>query len=342
MSAERLRLGVLDQSPIKSGGTAREALDESERLARLADDLGYDRYWVAEHHGSKSFAGCSPEILISRLATATRRIRVGSGGVMLPHYSPFKVAENFRLLETMFPGRIDLGIGRAPGSDMQTAQALAYGSPIGIDYFPNKVLDLDAFLTGRPPHTQGLEQVVATPQAETVPEIWLLGSSEQSAFYAAHFGLPYSFAHFIAPDQSEQCVQTYLSNYKPSERFPEPRVNLGVFVLASPTPERAEELAACRDLWRLRFEKGDPGPCPSVEEAKAYAYTDSERQRLDSRRKHLIAGTPDIVSAALRDLAARHHTTEMVVVTICHDWNDRSTSYRLLAEEFDLDGEMTC
>ncbi len=340
--AAALRLGVLDQSPIKSGGTAAEALQETEQLARLADRLGFDRYWVAEHHSSKSFAGCSPEILITRLAGVTSRIRVGSGGVMLPHYSPFKVAENFSLLETMYPGRIDLGIGRAPGSDMVTAQALAYGSPIGIDYFPNKVIDLQAFLAGEPAHTKGLESVTATPRVETIPELWLLGSSEQSAIYAAHFGLPYSFAHFIAPDQSERCVATYLEHYKPSARFPEPRVNLGVFVIATETEERAADLALCRDLWRLRFEKGDPGPCPSIEEARAHVYTAEEQERLQSRRRHLIAGTSDIVSEQLRDLANRHHTEELMVITICHDWTDRSNSYRILADAFELNGGPSC
>lgn len=339
---EPLRLGVLDQSPIKSGGTAAEALAESEQLAVLTERLGYERYWVAEHHGSRSFAGCSPEILITRLAAATSRIRVGSGGVMLPHYSPFKVAENFSLLETMYPGRIDLGIGRAPGSDMVTAQALAYGSPIGIDYFPNKVIDLRAFLAGRPPHTQGLEQVAVTPRVDTQPEVWMLGSSEQSAYYAAHFGLPYSFAHFIAPDQSQRCVETYLEHFKPSETLAEPRVNLGVFVLAAATEERAGDLALCRDLWRLRFEQGDPGPCPSIEEARAHRYTAEEQDRLAARRRHLIAGTGEIVRERLSELAQAHHTDEAVVITICHDWHDRSASYRILADAFELAGGASC
>lgn len=329
-----LRFGVLDQSPIRSGGTPKEALDDSVRLAKHTEALGYERYWVAEHHGSNSFAGSSPELLISRIAAETNTMRVGSGGVMLPHYSPYKVAENFRLLETMYPGRIDLGIGRAPGSDMVTAQALAYGSPIGIEYFANKVIDLKALVNGEAPTTKGLENVVATPRAETVPEMWLLGSSEQSAMYAAHFGLPYSFAHFIAPDHSESCVRRYQELCQQADIVA--RVNLGVFVICAESTERAEQLALCRDLWRLRFEQGDPGPCPSIAEAEAFEFTDEQRARLSVRNKHTIAGTPDVVRAKLEALAEAHQVDEFVVVTICHEFEDRARSYQLLAEAFQL------
>ena len=329
-----LRLGVLDQSPIRSGGSAKEALDDSIRLAKAAENCGYERYWVAEHHGSNSFAGSSPELLISRIAAETNHMRVGSGGVMLPHYSPYKVAENFRLLETMYPGRIDLGIGRAPGSDMVTAQALAYGSPIGIEYFANKVVDLKALVKGEAPTTKGLESVVATPRVETIPEMWLLGSSEQSAMYAAHFALPYSFAHFIAPEHSATCIARYKEL---SEQAGKPaRVNLGVFVICAKTKQRAEQLALCRDLWRLRFEKGDPGPCPSIAEAEAFEFTEAERARLSQRNKHTIAGTPDEVRSHLEALSESHGVDEFVVITICHEFEDRLRSYELLSNAFQL------
>ena len=329
-----LRLGVLDQSPVRSGGTYREALEDSVRLAKATEALGYERYWLAEHHGSNSFAGSSPELLISRIAAETTHMRIGSGGVMLPHYSPYKVAENFRLLETMYPGRIDLGIGRAPGSDMVTAQALAYGSPIGIEYFANKVVDLQALIQGEAPTTKGLEKVVATPRAETVPELWMLGSSEQSAMYAAHFGLPYSFAHFIAPEHSAACVARYQDLCRQAQ-IPQ-RANLGVFVICAETKQRAEQLALCRDLWRLRFEQGDPGPCPSVAEAEAFEFTDAQRERLSVRNKHTIAGTPDEVKQHLETLAELHQVNEFVVVTICHEFEDRLRSYQLLSEAFSL------
>ena len=327
-----LKLSVLDQSPIRSGGTAAEALDESVKLAQLTESLGFYRYWVAEHHGSNSFAGSSPEILISRIAAMTQKIRVGSGGVMLPHYSPYKVAENFNLLETMYPGRIDLGIGRAPGSDMTTSQALAYGSTIGIEYFPNKVADLMAFIAGEPAVTQGLERVEAKPRISSKAEMWMLGSSEQSALYAAKFKLPYSFAHFIAPDQSQHCVSLYHESCK-QVGF-EPRANLGVFVLCSDTEKRANELKLCRDLWRLRFEKGDPGPCPSIEEAKYHGFTDAEKSRLAQRKS--IAGTPAKVKKELEAIAESHGVDELVIVTICHQFEDRARSYELLAEAFPM------
>lgn len=289
---------------------------------------------MAEHHGSTSFAGSSPEILISRLAAETTHIRVGSGGVMLPHYSPYKVAENFRLLETLYPNRIDLGLGRAPGSDMVTAQALSYGSPIGIEYFANKVADLKAFLSDEPAVTKGLEKVIATPRSEQLPELWMLGSSEQSAMFAAHFSMPYSFAHFIAPDQSLSCVASYQRLCKEGG-VPE-RANLGIFVICADSDEQAQQLARCRDLWRIRFEKGEPGPCPSIEEAADYPFTEAEQARLAERNKHTIAGTPDKVKAHIEALSESHGVEEFVVVTICHNHQHRERSYELLADAFEL------
>lgn len=334
--SNQLSLSVLDQSPIKSGGSAAEALKESVELAQLTEEMGYSRYWVAEHHGSKSFAGCSPEILIARIAAATNRIRVGSGGVMLPHYSPYKVAENFKILECLYPGRIDLGIGRAPGSDMLAAQALAYGSTIGIEYFHNKLADLKAFLSKGVPLTKGLEKIWVAPDTENVPEMWLLGSSMDSAVIAAHFGLPYCFANFITPDHSASCVDHYLSEFQPSIEWQKPQTSLGVFVLCAQTKEKIEDLAACRDLWRLRFEKGDPGPCPSIEEARSWKYTPEEKERLWSRRRFSILGTPSEVKSQLIDIAEAHQASELVIVTICHDFDDRVNSYRLIADEFNL------
>ena len=219
-----VKLSVLDQSPIRSGGTAADALRETIELAQITERLGYHRYWVAEHHGSASFAGSSPEVLISTIAANTSRIRVGSGGVMLMHYSPLKVAENFRLLETLYPGRIDLGIGRAPGSDGITAAALAYGSKIGIEYFPAKLADLKAFINGQPPYTEALSPVRVTPEPATAPELWMLASSEDGARLAAHFGLPLSFAHFISPHAAESSCQIYRDTFRPSDICPMPRV----------------------------------------------------------------------------------------------------------------------
>ena len=331
-------LSVLDQSPIRSGGTAADALAESVRLAQLTEALGYHRYWVAEHHGSQSFAGSSPEILVGRIAAATNRIRVGSGGVMLMHYSPLKVAENFRLLGTLHPGRIDLGVGRAPGSDGITAAALAYGSQIGIEYFPAKILDLRAFLTGETAYTEALRTVTATPAPVENPEFWLLGSSDSSASLAAELGIPFSFAHFITPHEAEPVMALYRERFKPSATCPEPRASLGVFVLTADTTEHAEALAACRDLWRLRFESGQFGPYPSIEEAQAFQYTDAQRAHIATRREHQILGTAPEVKQQLVNLAGRCGVDELVVVSITHDFDDRVRCYELLASEFSLEG----
>ncbi|MEQ8858983.1 MAG: LLM class flavin-dependent oxidoreductase [Pseudomonadales bacterium] len=327
-----LKLSVLDQSPIPSGATAAQALADSVRLAQLTEGLGYHRYWVAEHHGSKSFAGCAPEILIAHVASATSRIRVGSGGVMLMHYSPYKVAEVFKLLATLHPDRIDLGLGRAPGSDGLTAAALAYGNRVGIEYFPAKVADLVAFLHDRTPVTEALARVVATPSVTTPPQLWMLGSSEEGARIAAHFGLPFSYAHFINPDHVERACAVYRDSFRPTEFHPEPQINLGVFVLCADSTEEAEGLAACRDLWRLRVERGEFGPFPSVAEAMAHPFSAAERARIDGRRQHQILGTREPVAARLRELAAGVGAEELSVVSITHDFRQRARCYELLAD----------
>ncbi len=333
-----LKLSVLDQSPIPSGSSPRQALDHSVRLAQLAERLGYHRYWVAEHHGSKSFAGCAPEILIAHIAAATKRIRVGSGGVMLMHYSPFKVAETFKLLATLHPDRIDLGLGRAPGSDGLTAAALAYGNRIGIEYFPAKVADLIAFLNDRPPVTEALARVTAAPAVATPPELWMLGSSEEGARIAAHFGLPFSYAHFINPDHLERACHVYRTSFQPNEDNPEPRINVGVFVLCADSDEEALALAACRDLWRLRVERGEFGPFPSVAEAADHRFTPEERARIDSRRRHQILGTREPVAEQLRELAGNVGAAELSVVSITHEFRARERCYELLADSFMVGG----
>lgn len=327
-----MRLSILDQSPIAQGSTAAQALANTRQLAQLGDRLGYARYWVAEHHGSQSFAGSSPEVLISHLAACTNRIRIGSAGVMLMHYSPLKVAENFKLLENLYPDRIDLGIGRAPGSDGLTAAALAYGNQIGIEYFPAKVADLKAFLCDETPHTPALKGVVATPATEAPPQMWMLGSSRDGAELAARFGLPYSHAHFISPEQAVSAVAHYRSRFQPSPFAPEPLVNLGIFVICSDSQERAEALGRCRDIWRLRVERGEFGPYPSIAEAAAVELSPAEEDRLGARSEHQLLGTPSVVVPAIEELADRCGADELSVISICHDHADRVRCYELLAE----------
>jgi len=332
MWRNNLKLSVLDQSPIRSGGTAADALRETIELAKITERLGYHRYWVAEHHGSSSFAGSSPEVLISTIAAHTSRIRVGSGGVMLMHYSPLKVAENFRLLETLYPGRIDLGVGRAPGSDGITSVALAYGSKIGIEYFPAKLADLRAFVSGAPPFTEALSPVRVTPAPATTPEIWMLASSEDGARLAAHFGLPMSFAHFISPHAAESCCRVYRETFRPSNVCPAPRVNLGVFVICADSEAEAELLGQSRDLWRLRVERGEFGPFPSPEEVLAQPLAAAEQERVAARREHQILGTRGPVRAQLAELAAGCQAEELVIVSITHNFRQRVRCYELLME----------
>ena len=332
-----LKLGVLDQSPIRAGGTPAQAIAETVRLAQEAEALGYSRYWLAEHHGTDGFAGSSPEIMIARVAGATSTIRVGSGGVMLSHYSPLKVAENFKLLENMFPGRIDLGIGRAPGSDGLTAAALAYGNQVGIEYFPTKIADLSAFLTDSPPTTEAFARVRATPRAPEIPELWLLGSSDQSAAYAAHFGIAFSFAHFIAPEAAVPVLAYYRDQFKPSGILAAPQASAGVYVICADTAEEAERLAASRDYWRLKLGQGQHLPYPPPEEALAYPYTPQERAQIEHNKANRITGTPAMVRAKLEELADQLGVDELVILTITYDFGARLHSYRLLAEAFGLD-----
>lgn len=336
MNPENIRLSVLDQSPIRQGGTPADALSETIRLAQYAEQLGYHRFWVAEHHGTPSLAGASPEIMVTRVAAATKSIRVGSGGVMLSHYSPYKVAENFQLLETMFPGRIDLGIGRAPGSDQRTNQALAYGSQIGIEYFPNKIADLMAFQHDTLAADHSFAGVKATPATAGHPPLWLLGSSDYSAAYAAHFGIAFSFAHFITAHGGDMMMKAYREQFQPSDMLREPTANLGVFVLCADTEEQARRLASSRELARLWRDRGRTVPLPSTEVAMAYEYTDAERQHLMHYRDRNIIGTPEQVRDKLVELSTRYGLDEFVVLTICYDFADRVRSYALLAETFDL------
>jgi luciferase family oxidoreductase group 1 len=330
-----LRLSVLDQSPVRSGGTPADALAETLELAQACDRWGYHRYWLAEHHATPGLAGSSPEVLIGQVAARTSRIRVGSGGVMLQHYSPLKVAECFRVLETLFPGRIDLGLGRAPGADAPTARALrADGSP---EHFPQQVADLIGFLHDRLPPGHPFARVVAMPSGPGAPELWLLGSSDQSAMLAAHFGLAFSFAHFINDAGGAEVTRAYAGAFRPSALLAAPRASAAVFVVCADTEAEARRLAQSRDLFIARLYTGRSDRYPSVEEAEAYPYTEHERAIVAHARRRTVAGAPEQVRERLLALAAEYGADELVVVTITHDWKARLRSYELLAQTFELE-----
>jgi luciferase family oxidoreductase group 1 len=331
-----LRLSVLDQSPIRSGGAPADSIHETLALAQLCEELGYHRYWLAEHHDSDGLAGTAPEILIARIAAETSRIRVGSGGVMLSHYSSLKVAEQFRVLEALYPGRIDLGIGRAPGSDGRTAMALQTGPyAYGIEQFPNRIADLLDWLGDSMPGDHPFAKVRAQPQGPTTPEVWVLGSSGESARYAAHFGLAFAHAHFIA-GRSTESVDVYRGQFRASRHGSTPRSAVAVFALAADTDAEAQRLATSRDLWRLRLERGELGPFPSVAEAEAYPYSELDRKIIERNRRRQVVGAPEQVKSRLEELAEAYGVDEVVVVSICHDPIARQRSYRLLSEVFAL------
>ncbi len=331
-------LSVLDQSPVRSGGTAADAIRETLELAQAAERLGYHRYWLAEHHSSRGLAGSSPEVLIGQVAARTTRIRVGAGGVMLGHYSAFKVAENFRMLETLFPGRIDLGIGRAPGSDQRTARALAHGpGALGVEHFPDQVADLIGFLHNTIDPGHQFAGVRAMPDGPGGPELWLLGSSDQSAAIAAHFGTAFSFAHFISSEGGAGVTRAYAEQFRPSPYLAAPRASLAVFVVCADTEAEAKRLALSRDLFLLWLSTGRSGAYPSVEEAEAYPYSARERAIVEYNRQRTIAGAPEQVMARLLDFGAEYGVDEFVIVTITHDFKARLRSYELLADVFGLE-----
>ena len=331
-----LTLGVLDQSPVRSGGTALDAIDDTVRLAQATERLGYARYWLAEHHGTEGLAGCAPEILIARVAAATQSIRVGSGGVMLSHYSPLKVAENFALLATMYPGRIDLGLGRAPGGDQLTSMAMQYGSPVGVEHYPTKVLDLRAFLWGGAPANAVLARVKVTPHPPTPPEIWMLGSSAESARMAAEFSLPFCFAHFISPVGAAAVMRSYREQFVPTAMMPAPQGSICIGAICAETEAEADRLALSRGLWRVMLDKGALGPYPTPEEAAAYPYTDAERRVAEKSKRTSVIGTPAMVRADIEQLAADCGVEEVLIVTICHSFQSRLHSYELIARAFAL------
>jgi luciferase family oxidoreductase group 1 len=335
-SSQNIRLSVLDQSPIREGGTPADAIRETVELAQRVEILGYHRYWLAEHHGTEGLAGPAPEIMVTRVAAATREMRVGSGGVMLSHYSPYKVAENFKVLENMYPGRIDLGVGRAPGSDHRTASALAYGSQVGIEYFPAKIRDMAAFLGDELPADHPLAGVKATPKADGIPEIWILASSEGSTTLAARFGMGLSYAHFINPVDADALLRLYRENFQVSNSMEKPTVNMGIFVLCAETEEEAERIVSTRDLHRLRADRGQHGPMPSPETAAAHAYSEVELRRIQQNRQRLIFGTPNKVKAEIEEMASRYDVDEFIILSNCYEFSARVRSYELIAEAFGL------
>ena len=334
-----MRLSVLDQSTAAQGASEDAAIRESLALARHCEALGYHRYWVSEHHNSDSIVGTAPEVLMAAIAATTTRIRVGSAGVMLPHYSALKVAEQFRVLEAIAPGRIDLGLGRAPGSDRLTAFALNPHAGAAED-FPRQVRDLAAWVCGEPlDEGHPFAAIKAHPLGPTRPELWILGSSDYGAQLAAHFGLPYAFAYFFSDGRgADEALALYRRNYRPSARYPRPRATVCVWALAADSEAEAWRLFHTREFWRVGFEQGLRKPLVTPEFAAAYPYTDTERATIEALRAKAIVGAAATVAARLAGIAGRLDLDELVVVTWTHDAAPRLRSYELLAQAFRLAG----
>jgi luciferase family oxidoreductase group 1 len=334
-----MKWSVLDQSPASLGSAQDLAIRESLELARHCESLGYHRFWVSEHHNSASIVGTAPEILIAAIAATTRRIRVGSAGVMLPHYSALKVAEQFRVLEAIAPGRIDLGVGRAPGSDRLTAHALNPYSN-AADEFPRQVQDLQHWVAGIPlPGDHPYGKIMAHPLGPTSPQIWILGSSNYGAQLAAHFGLPYAFAYFFSDGAGvEEALALYRRNYRPSEQCPQPYATICVWAVAADTAIEAGRLLTAREHWRVGFEKGLRMPLVSPDEAALHPYTAEERVTIEKLREIAIAGTAAQVANRLTGLARELELEEIVINTWTFDPDARRRSYALLAGAFGLHG----
>src|SRR6185295_12887752 len=325
-----MKLSVLDQSVAVQGRGEDTAIRDTLDLAVQCEGLGYHRFWLSEHHGLPTIVGSAPEILMAAIAARTSRMRLGSAGVMLPHYAPLKVAEQFRVLEALAPGRIDLGVGRAPGGDMRTAQALNPNAMLAAEAFPELVRDLQAW-SALPRH----RGITAHPLGPHAPQVWILGSSDYGAQLAAHFGLPYAFAYFFTDGHGvEQALELYRRNYRPSVRYPEPQATICVWALAADTEEEARRLAGSREHSRALRESGIREALVSPEEAAAYPYTDAQRASIERMRRKAYVGTAAQVAAGLSDLATRLVIVEPVIVTWTYDPAPRHHSYELLAAAF--------
>ena len=332
MTDKRVRLSLLDQTPVIEGHSVADAIAATVDLAQAADDLGYQRYWCAEHHGSHGLANPAPEIMVARIAAATKRLRVGSGGVMLPYYSPWKVAEQFMTLEALFPGRIDLGLGRAPGGDQRTARAVAGGLPAS-DRFPEQVQELAWLLSGQLPEGHPHRELLLQPQVATRPELWMLGSSDFGGQLAAHLGINFCFAHFINADYGQPVMQMYREQFRPGYEA-KPHTAVALFVVCADTEAEAADLSAAVDLRRLYQAYGLNRPIPNVATAKAMQYSPRDLAVIEGERPRNIVGTPERVAARMQEVQAAFGADEIVVLTVAGSYAARLRSTELLAEAF--------
>jgi luciferase family oxidoreductase group 1 len=336
MSARKIKLSVLDQSIIRKGGTAQQAILETIETAKHAEKLGFHRFWVSEHHNSTLIAGSTPEVLMVKLADETKRIRIGSGGIMLPNHSALKVAENFRMLETLFPGRIDLGIGRAPGGDRVTSALLNPSNTFSEDSYLTQLEHLNAYF--RDEASTGYGRILAVPQSIGIPKQWILCSSiGGSSSIAAKLGLGLVVARFINANANAEMVYQYKKHFQPSDEFQKPQAMLAISVICADTEEKANALRKLSDFNLLKFERGIFEPMSSAEEISDYKFSPEELFRIQQNRGRIVSGTPEQVKLQLQHLAEEFDVDEIIVTTMTYSFEDRIHSFELLAKEFELE-----
>lgn len=331
---KHIKLGILDQSIVRQGSTVQEAIQETISTAKLAEELGYSRFWVSEHHNSTFIAGSTPEVLMVKLADVTSHIRIGSGGIMLPNHSALKVAENFRMLETLYPGRIDLGMGRAPGTDRITSSLLNPSNDFSESSYLRQLEHLQHFFRD----TAGTERgfIYATPQSPTIPEQWILSSSGGSSSIAARFGMGLAVAKFINGFVRPDVVEEYRRNFRPSDQLDKPRVILSVFTLCGETEEKAAAMRKMMDYVLVEFERGKFGPFPDPETVRKYQFDFGELERIRYNSGRIVSGTADSVKEQLTKLASEFEVDEIIISTMADSVESRVKSFELISEAFNL------
>ncbi|MCM3760171.1 LLM class flavin-dependent oxidoreductase [Alkalihalobacillus oceani] len=327
-----MKVSILDQAPIRTGETAREALANAVRLAQHGEALGYTRYWIAEHHDFPGLACPAPEIMISAIGAQTHRIRLGAGAILLPHYRPYKVAETFHLLATLYPGRIDLGIGRAPGGSAEAAIALSGNYLQQVRELPDKLKELLHFLRHTFPDGHLYRNLNAAPVPAVPPQLWLLGTSEKSARLAAEMGMNYAFGHFMSEKDGPALLETYRQEHRRTDQEGEGHALVAVAVICAETTAEAEEIAERQLLWRLLQEKGINEGIPTSSRVRRYDYSAEDRAKIEQMKEKMIIGNPLEVRDRLRGLKEFYRTEEVMINTITDRLADRLKSYQLIAE----------
>ncbi|RZT21747.1 LLM class flavin-dependent oxidoreductase [Fictibacillus sp. BK138] len=329
-----MKLSILDQSPISYGHTPQQALNASMELAKAGERLGYERYWIAEHHNFSGLTCSAPEVMLGVIGASTKSIRIGAGAVLLPHYKPYRVAETFNMLATLFPDRIDLGIGRAPGGSAEASMALSDNYLEQVRRMPASIKELLHFLYNDFPADHMFSKVSASPVPKKSPDPWILGTSEKSAVSAAENGVAYAFGHFMSDKPGQQLLETYRDHFQPGRILKTSKSIVAVSVVCAETTEKASELALPVLFWRMQNQQGEGGKgVPSIEDAKSYCSMEKWSEIINESKDKMIIGTPNHVKEELLKLQERYNTDEMMIVTTTHRYEDRIRSYELLAEE---------